>query len=1251
MTSLFEKHLSTYEADIRSDLVSAYKQNKSLFLAVLEDCGFPTEHLADDQSLFITVTDFLTYSKKLDIQTISEIFTKLQQKNPGLTTLATIKKVLEKAKKDQIIDSISLDNNNKPELPKDFFEAKLAKELQPSDLLGLRAQERNGFRENIYLEREEVDLKIYNLIKKRKNVIISGKPLAGKSRTILEQLKRNFSESTVYLANKDIDINISKIESLINHNKDDESYFYIFNDIDNFIEQKYFNNLIVKIIAQSENNIILASCRTIYVKSVFDSLGNELNALFAPIKINSLDEELRKKLDKLDVDRDSLIKDDTIGSYFFPLSEMKSRYIDLEKNRENNKAERIQYEILRSYKCIEFWRRNNRGVKDIIIEYAQKRLLNHYPVKSNVSPYEWKQSIKVLARLGFIKHEGKKISIESAYVEKIIANQESEEEFVFEIIGYYPTVENASKLIYRVSKKELSWQLYDHMRHIGIKPDHYTFNSLLTKTSDRDKILNLLCDMRRAEVKPNEFTFNILIKQQNNFDDAWQTYQKMLKQKIEPSVITFNTLLSKTNNFDDAWQIYLKLLDTDIEFSESTFYCLISKTSNFEQAIKIFRSYCSSGFEPNIKFLESTLSKFHLSNENPVDFNKEVMYVHEQILKFGLVHTTSTFRILLASMPDFESAWDIYQEAVNSKKIEKSSPTIFTQLIDKAETYDQANKPFSEMMRKVSNSEIVGLTINPFNKLIEKAPDFTTAWSIFEYISKYQLSYDSCTFSNLMLKTDDRKERDFILLEAKKRLQHIDDIKYTRNSLYASIISKTKSFEESWIDFEKLLGAGTKPNLVSLFYYLIRKTDNYKDSQKVYQKMLDMEIQPDLTIFNILILKADNFQDSWQIYQKLLDTGIEFSEPTFYCLIRKTSNFEQAIKVFRSYCSFGFEPNMKFIESTLGKFHLSNENPVDFNKEVMYVHEQILKFNFVHTTSTFRILIASMPNFESAWDIYQEVVNSKKIKKSSPTIFTQLIDKAETYDQANKPFSEMMRKVSNSEIIGLTINPFNKLIEKAPDFTTAWSIFEYISKYQLSYDSCTFESLIRKANSIQDRNRVLEEAESNYTKNSNNLNKIFAEEQRKSFYELLKQTSCFKDAVQVYQEMIDREINLSPSIFLRILQKVDRTKKEAFNEAMYVHNLMCKKDVIHNSPTLDLLLKCTPDFDTAWRLYRAIERDNRVSEISFHVFATLISKANKNEKRKILEFVKTKYPKLVTELNTHIKPKSGKPILKKKKLN
>ncbi|KAF3885916.1 MULTISPECIES: hypothetical protein [Nostocales] len=67
------------------------------------------------------------------------------------------------------------------------------------------------------------------------------------------------------------------------------------------------------------------------------------------------------------------------------------------------------------------------------------------------------------------------------------------------------------------------------------------------------------------------------------------------------------------------------------------------------------------------------------------------------------------------------------------------------------------------------------------------------------------------------------------------------------------------------------------------------------------------------------------------------------------------------------------------------------------------------------------------------------------------------------------------------------------------------------------------------------------------------------------------------------------------------LYKIDRTNKEAFNKAIYVHELMCKQNVAHNSLTLNLLLKFTPDFDTAWKLYQALERDKRIKkgEVSF----------------------------------------------------
>jgi hypothetical protein len=85
------------------------------------------------------------------------------------------------------------------------------------------------------------------------------------------------------------------------------------------------------------------------------------------------------------------------------------------------------------------------------------------------------------------------------------------------------------------------------------------------------------------------------------------------------------------------------------------------------------------------------------------------------------------------------------------------------------------------------------------------------------------------------------------------------------------------------------------------------------------------------------------------------------------------------------------------------------------------------------------------------------------------------------------------------------------------------------------------------------------------------------------------------------------------------------------------------RKVAHNSFTLNLLLKLAPDFDTAWKLYQALERDKRINEVTFHTFNTLISKANKKQEREVMEMLEAKYPELVNKIkNNDVKRKKSK---------
>ena len=200
-------------------------------------------------------------------------------------------------------------------------------------------------------------------------------------------------------------------------------------NINNFVEQKSFADLI-SFFLEKEMIRLIASCQTVYFNSVESHLG-EFFVNCKHLEIPPLSTEQKQFiLSQINVN-ENLTQDDTIGSFFLILDGITKNYAELDP---------LNQEILRSYKCVEIWRRNNRGNKNVIKEYTEKRLLNYHRLPSDYSPAKCDAAFEKLDSLGIIKNLGEKIYIEPAYLDRIIAPDETEETIALEIVEYYPNV-------------------------------------------------------------------------------------------------------------------------------------------------------------------------------------------------------------------------------------------------------------------------------------------------------------------------------------------------------------------------------------------------------------------------------------------------------------------------------------------------------------------------------------------------------------------------------------------------------------------------------------------------------------------------------------------------------------------------------------------------------------------------------------------------------------------------------------------
>ena len=81
-----------------------------------------------------------------------------------------------------------------------------------------------------------------------------------------------------------------------------------------------------------------------------------------------------------------------------------------------------------------------------------------------------------------------------------------------------------------------------------IKPDHFTYTTLISKTTSLADASKLLADMKLKKIDPNAVTYVNIMKKSDTFDEAMTVFDSMRKDKIDPAIQHFSALLGKADN-------------------------------------------------------------------------------------------------------------------------------------------------------------------------------------------------------------------------------------------------------------------------------------------------------------------------------------------------------------------------------------------------------------------------------------------------------------------------------------------------------------------------------------------------------------------------------------------------------------------------------------------------------------------------------------------------------------------------------
>jgi len=294
--------------------------------------------------------------------------------------------------------------------------------LKPRDLLELRADPKQGYREYFY-ERPEA-ASIHEKIKNGEHLLILGNPISGKTRTLYEALKELESAHDILIA-KVVDVD-PKDFNLPHRLTAWRKAIVVFDDIQKHAEKQNFENMLTEILMR--NVIIVATCRLgeeqKLLTGVLKDKGSEI--FREPVTLPVVTDELAFEIaSECDIELPSSF-DHNIGSIFLPLDAMNDRFF--------NQCTEPEKDVLRSLRRLHF--AGVVGDRELIQPQYVKRV-NEVLFDLVMGEYDFNQLLKQLEQAGFLKISKAGLKAEEVYLEQIVKDEYSLFENLEEILSIF----------------------------------------------------------------------------------------------------------------------------------------------------------------------------------------------------------------------------------------------------------------------------------------------------------------------------------------------------------------------------------------------------------------------------------------------------------------------------------------------------------------------------------------------------------------------------------------------------------------------------------------------------------------------------------------------------------------------------------------------------------------------------------------------------------------------------------------------
>lgn len=201
-------------------------------------------------------------------------------------------------------------------------------------------------------------------------------------------------------------------------------------------------------------------------------------------------------------------------------------------------------------------------------------------------------------------------------------------------------------------RSEEAFEVFSAMKQAGIKPDKFTYTSLVNSCSKPIDMQELLYDMKEVGVKPDIVTYNTMIR---TLCDRLQWYEakKMITDMessgIAPNAMTYSFLMTGLlkaekysaclSLFESACADSRTMALTENVYLYTTAISAAASLRNHEKAFHLVNRMKAAGVRPNIKTMSALMSACISSNMNSlaVEVYKQIENPDAKAMCNGLV--------------------------------------------------------------------------------------------------------------------------------------------------------------------------------------------------------------------------------------------------------------------------------------------------------------------------------------------------------------------------------------------------------------------------------------------------------------------------------------------------------------------------------------------------------------------------------------------------------------------------------------